>query len=248
MPEIERPAPAYQQVVTHLREQIDSGALAPGDPLPSAAELAREWGVSRPTAQRAINTLAAEKLIETNPGQVARVKGSPKPLHRSGMDRAVATRKTGKIYGDTGEYARIVAAELTEAPAAVADALGIAEGSQAIRRLRITYSRDHKPLSASTSWYDGALAEVAPLLLVPERIIKGSWGYLEEVTGQRATVGRDAIDVRLATEADALALGLTLPAAVKEASTILRTGDQVVIEYGVSVSGPGRVSVYDYEL
>ncbi|MEE1784175.1 GntR family transcriptional regulator [Streptomyces sp. SP17BM10] len=248
MPEIERPAPAYQQVVSHLREQIDSGALAPGDALPSATEIAREWKVSRPTAQRAVATLAAEGLVETRPGQVARVKGSPKPLHRSGMDRAVATRKTGRIYGDTGEYARIVSAEVVPAPADVAEVLGIEVGAPAISRLRVTYSRDDKPLSASTSWYDGAFAEVAPLLLVPERIPEGSWGYLERVTGHQAVVGRDAIDVRLATQADALALGLTLPAAVKEASTILRTGDQVVVEYGVSVSGPGRVSVYDYEL
>ncbi|MFG2919565.1 GntR family transcriptional regulator [Kitasatospora sp. NPDC048298] len=248
MPEIERPAPAYQQLVAHLRERIESGALAPGDPLSSAAELAREWGVSRPTAQRAINTLAGEDLVETSPGQVARVKGRPRPLHRTGMDRAISVRRTGRIYGDTGEYARIVVAELTTAEPEVAEALGLEVGAPVIRRLRVTYSRDDKPLSTSTSWFDGALAERAPLLLVPERIPQGTWAYLEEITGQRAIVGRDAIDVRLATDADALALGLTVPAAVKESSTLLRTGDQTVVEFGVSVSGPGRVSVYDYEL
>ncbi|MFB7906494.1 GntR family transcriptional regulator [Kitasatospora sp. NPDC056076] len=248
MPEVERSTPPYQQLVAHLRGQIDSGELAPGETLPSATDLATEWQVSRQTAQRSITALAAEGLIDTSPGQPARVRGNLKPLHRSGMDRAHAVRKTGKIYGSTGEYARIVSAVLVPAPLDVAEVLGVAEGAQCIRRLRVTYSKDHKALSSSISWYDGALAEIAPLLLVAERIVEGSWRYLEMCTGQTATMGRDAVDVRLATEADALALDLTLPAAVKESATILRTSDQVAIEYGISISAPGRVSVYDYEL
>jgi len=42
---------------------IRSGELAPGDRVPSEPQLAREYEVSRDTAQRALATLAAEGLI-----------------------------------------------------------------------------------------------------------------------------------------------------------------------------------------
>ncbi|MEU9946898.1 UTRA domain-containing protein, partial [Streptomyces sp. NPDC047939] len=118
----------------------------------------------------------------------------------------------------------------------------------AIKRVRVTYGPDDKPVSASISWFDGALASDAPKLLEPERITNGTWGYVEQQTNMKATRGRDQISTRLATEEDAELLDIELPAAVKVSTTLLWTDDDVVIEYGVSVAGPGRESTYDYNL
>lgn len=62
-------APAYEQIKTHIRSHIASGAWRPDDPVPSEAALMAEFGLSRMTVNRALRELAAE-------GLVTRVKGS----------------------------------------------------------------------------------------------------------------------------------------------------------------------------
>lgn len=246
MPALER-TPPYMQVVAALRAKIDSGELRPGDLLPSDREIAADWNISRATAQKAIAVLAAEGIVDSKVGIGTHVSPPAGRRNFVGRDRAAAVRRTGRIYNQ-GEYARITSAGLVPAPAEVAEVLGIAEGSPAIRRVRVTYAPDDRPMSASTSWYDGALAETAPKLLETERIIEGSWAYLEEKTGRRAVYGQDRITVRLATEEDADLLDLEVPAAVKVARTILRDDDSVTVEFGISVSGGYRESIYEYDV
>lgn len=62
-------APAYEQIKSHIRGHIASGAWRPDDPVPSEAALMAEFGLSRMTVNRALRELAAE-------GLVTRVKGS----------------------------------------------------------------------------------------------------------------------------------------------------------------------------
>lgn len=247
MPKIERAIPPYMQVIAHIRGQIEAGELNPGDLIPSDRQLAVEYGISRATAQKVISALKAEGLVETETGVGTRVSYPAARLHRSGRDRALSVRQTGRIYS-AGEYARIVIAELTEAPSDVAPLLGVEAGAPAIRRVRVTYNSADKPLSTSTSWFDGTLAESAPKLLQAERIIEGTWAYLEERAGLSAVHGQDRIDTRLATEEDAQLLGIELPAAVKVSRTILRGEDNRAVEVGVSISASGRESVYDYDV
>ncbi|MEU1589525.1 winged helix-turn-helix domain-containing protein [Micromonospora sp. NPDC005710] len=47
-----------------IRAQIKSGELAPGDKLPSTAELCREHDVSAIVVRQAINALKIEGLVE----------------------------------------------------------------------------------------------------------------------------------------------------------------------------------------
>ncbi|MFG3229353.1 GntR family transcriptional regulator [Kitasatospora sp. NPDC048194] len=236
--------PKWQQLADQLRGQITDGTYAPGSILPRQVDLAAERGWSEVTVRRAYSQLQAEGLVTSirNRGTVVN-----EPPHLAGRDRALSVRRTGRIY-TPGEYAKITSAELVAAPDNVATVLGIGPGAPAIKRVRVTYGADGKPRSASTSWYDGAHAEAAPDLLVPERITAGSWRYLELQAGLQAVSGQDSIDTRLATEDDAAALGLELPAAVKVSSTVLTTTDGTVVEYGVSISGNGRSSTYSYDL
>jgi GntR family transcriptional regulator len=233
------------QVVAALRAAVESGQYRPGDLLPSDRELAAEWGVSRATAQKSLAALRSEGIAEAQVGVGTRVAALPTPRHASGQDRALAVRATGRIYSE-GEYARILRAETTAAPADVAEVLGVPVGANVVKRVRVTYSADDSPRSASTSWFRGEWAEQAPKLLETERILEGTWAYLETQTGASVASGQDRISVRLATEEDAELLGISLPAAVKVARTILRDADNTAVEYGVSISGEGRESVYDY--
>jgi DNA-binding LacI/PurR family transcriptional regulator len=53
----------WQRIAEFFRERIVSGELAPGQRLPSDAALAAEWGVSRPTAHRALHELQRSGLV-----------------------------------------------------------------------------------------------------------------------------------------------------------------------------------------
>lgn len=59
---------AYEQVADQLRELIIGGELTAGSRLPIETELAREFGVSRPTVREALRVLAAQNLIRTTKG------------------------------------------------------------------------------------------------------------------------------------------------------------------------------------
>lgn len=75
-----RPAPGpanprgpYQQIAADLLGAVTSGALMPGDQLPTIAELAAKYGVAASTAHRAIARLADDGLIKVSRGRRATV-------------------------------------------------------------------------------------------------------------------------------------------------------------------------------
>lgn len=65
----EGPEPLYRQVAAILRERIESGALQPNRPIPSAAQIQQEFGVARGTALHAIEVLRTAGLVRTVPGR-----------------------------------------------------------------------------------------------------------------------------------------------------------------------------------
>ena len=68
--------PAWQQVTETLTEAIRSGALAPGDELPSITELSALQGIGTGVIRHALETLVAAGLIVLRRGQTAIVAGS----------------------------------------------------------------------------------------------------------------------------------------------------------------------------
>jgi GntR family transcriptional regulator len=62
-------APAkYQEIADRLRDQIDSGALQPGDRLPSEPDLVQTFDASRNTVRLAIALLTNQGLVVTRQG------------------------------------------------------------------------------------------------------------------------------------------------------------------------------------
>jgi len=66
---ISKPLPAFQQVKDHVLAQIHAGAWREGDAIPSEEALAKQFGVSRMTVNRAIRELGSEQIVD-------RVQGS----------------------------------------------------------------------------------------------------------------------------------------------------------------------------
>lgn len=76
------PTPLYHQIFVVLRDRILSGELAHGSQLPTEFELADRFAVSRITAKRALDELAAEGLVARRRGRGTHVihRSQPKPV------------------------------------------------------------------------------------------------------------------------------------------------------------------------
>jgi GntR family transcriptional regulator len=68
------------QIADDLRERIETGALGPGARIPSENALAKEKGVSRITARRAIEELRLEGYLDTHPDKRGTVVRERSPL------------------------------------------------------------------------------------------------------------------------------------------------------------------------
>jgi GntR family transcriptional regulator len=210
MPKLEEVLPKYLQVANHYRDLIVSGSLSAGDELPSERQLAAEWGISRPTATRALAALRNLGLVEARQGAGTFVRGQVR-LNRGARDRYLRSRDAGRIYGP-GERAEIVSAGFATPPEWIADELGLPRGDSAIRRERITFT-DETPSEVSVSWFHPSDAELAPALVERERIRVGSVAYLAKATGRRPAYARDQVAARLATAEERRQLDLTARAA-----------------------------------
>jgi DNA-binding GntR family transcriptional regulator len=69
--------PESRQLAAILREQIGSGALAPGAQLPSIVRLAQQYQIATATVYKAIRILKAEGLVFGVPGHGTFVSDRP---------------------------------------------------------------------------------------------------------------------------------------------------------------------------
>jgi DNA-binding GntR family transcriptional regulator len=246
-PKIERAQPPYMQVAAHIREKIAQGELGPGDVVPSVREIAATWGVARATAEKALAALKNDGLVGGQPGVGTVVL--PAPLYQTVQDRYGSVRRTGRIY-PPGQHAKILAAELVPAPDDVVRALQLDAGAQVIRRRRVTYNGEDRPIASSTSWFAGELAGVAPKLLERERILQGTAAYVEQATGRMIRYAEDEVYARLATSQEAAELDLAEPAAVLVTEhTAWDTADQpLTYEVGLAPAGYRHTSGYEVQL
>jgi DNA-binding LacI/PurR family transcriptional regulator len=67
----------YQEIAHHLRAELATGRYGHEGRLPSEAQLVRRFGVSRPTAARALRKLVDEGLIERRAGSGTFAKPNP---------------------------------------------------------------------------------------------------------------------------------------------------------------------------
>ena len=74
--------PIYEQIYTQIRNQILSGALPPGQALPSIRALAKDLRISVITTKRAYADLESQGFIETVQGKGSFVAGGNKELIR----------------------------------------------------------------------------------------------------------------------------------------------------------------------
>jgi GntR family transcriptional regulator len=133
--------PLYHQVYRRLADEIEGGALQPGDRLPSERWLCDELGVSRATVRRAIEELVSDGLIEGR-GRGSFVTGQALAEPRGTL---ISLSELGRSRGLQAS-ARVLSAAVRAATIDEAEAFGIAPGAELfeLRRLRML---DGMPIS-----------------------------------------------------------------------------------------------------
>ncbi len=149
VPDAPRFQPLYQQARLAILQGIETGEWSPGDLIPSEMELARRFGVSQGTVRKAVEALAAEKLLARRQG-----KGTYVTSHHE----AGAQYRFLRLRPDEGPATQpsslIVECRRGRVPADVGRALGLRQGESVlfIRRL-LTF--DSTPVVLDDIWLAG---------------------------------------------------------------------------------------------
>jgi GntR family transcriptional regulator len=83
--------PVYLQLADQIRYAAASGALRPGDPLPSIRPLAEELRVNRNTVAKAYTELESQGVIETLPGKGCFLKENHSPFTKQVKNKLLLT-------------------------------------------------------------------------------------------------------------------------------------------------------------
>lgn len=123
----------YEKVVEKLKENIASGALLPGDPLPSERQLMKEFGVSRSSLREGFRVMELLGLIESIPG-----KGRFVRLPRANSEAE------GDIRLEDSAVLELMEARRVLDPAIAAESAMKATPSDLTRMLRIITDTERK--------------------------------------------------------------------------------------------------------
>jgi GntR family transcriptional regulator len=208
-----------RQIEDWLAGQIATGALAPGDRLPTEHDLAGWFGVSRMTLRHALAELARRGLVTKTVGRhggtvVAAAKLEQDLTTLAGFSEQL--RRHGMVAG-----ARVLAAAQIPASPAAAAVLAMPDGDPVleVRRIRLA---DGRPMVLEHSLF--------PARLFPGMLncrLDGSlYELLDEKFGQRPHRAKETFEPVIASvrEAEALEVEEGAPLMLVERTAYSRTG------------------------
>lgn len=150
------PTPLYLQARRRLLDMISSGQFPPGGQLPSEDDLARRFGISRPTIREALALLQIEGIVSRRHGAGSFVNHLP-PEISARIDELVSFPALIAAHGFTPEMTDLNISRI-EGSGAVTEALGLAAGAQ-IQLVQRLYRASGRP----AAW----ISDFLPAGLVP---------------------------------------------------------------------------------
>ncbi|MEV0619329.1 GntR family transcriptional regulator [Nonomuraea sp. NPDC050404] len=147
--------PLYLSIANDVRNKIDSGALMPNAQLPSERDLCAQWNCSLRTVRHALIDLRNEGLIYTPKGAVNLV-AAQHPLIRIAPDRWRRRPDYRPTYQTEAARSHVEVqvsheTEHVEAPAEVAQRLGIDEGNP-VTETAYEIRMEGELVSVSVTW------------------------------------------------------------------------------------------------
>lgn len=242
------PAP-YLVIAEELRGRITGGEFAPGDRLPSVAELGRAHGVSPSVGARAYSVLVDDGLVISRHGAGHYVRGPESPQllvrqhRRRSEDSPFAQGAAEQGAVGTWRHESVTAV----ADARIAQRLEIAEGDP-VMRTDYVYLADDVPVQLAASWEPMSITGHS-MIVLPEAGPYAGIGVAARMRVIGIEVGDpvECVRARPATRAEATALSITPAAPVMfiertyydqsngrpvETADITMRGDRWVAVYG----------------
>jgi DNA-binding GntR family transcriptional regulator len=209
-----RPHSRYLDVAAELRGRILAGEWEPGANLPRIKDLADEYGLNRDTMGRAIAVLEAEGLVWAVPRRGTIVRhGLVRPRRPRGnlVKRNVVTDSPGYSFpaasGQEIWHHHVTPTASTEklADPRLARMLGVPEGSDVLRRHRITGPASEPPFQINDSWIHPRGVADAPEVANQEPG-PGGWLYRLEAAGHGPIAWTEFHRARMPTQDEAAML------------------------------------------
>lgn len=213
-----------RRVYLLLRDDISNGTLAPGASLPGEQRLAEVHGVSRVTIRRALESLAADGLIEKRVGSGSVVRapdGAAAPLAAD-----FTTLIPQLVAMGQATTARLLSFSYGPAPDAVAAAMALPDGARVQTAVRVRLV-DGRPFSHLTTYVPEAIAAnyteadlaTTPLFRLLER------------SGVQVDAAHQSVTATLASPDVAEALGVSVGSALLSLRRVVRDVNGQGVEY-----------------
>lgn len=146
-------APAFQRIKDYLLAQIHAGVWREGDAIPSEQELARQFGVSRMTVNRAVRELTDEQVL-------SRIQGSGTYVAQHKYQstlveiKSIAEEVRARGHGHRSELHLL---ERTRAGEAMATVFGLKQG-QTLFHSVIVHFENETPIQVEDRWVNPSVA------------------------------------------------------------------------------------------
>lgn len=229
--------PLYRQIYLFFRHQIMSGEYPDASMLPSELETAELFGVSRITAKRALNEVAAEGLCVRKRGQGSRVTYRPStgPLKSDiqGLMDFIAD-------SDVETEGRVLEFEYLPASPGIAEIMDIDVGAEVQRSVR-TRRFEGKPLSYLTTHVPADLGR----RFKRQHLTNNAALTLIESTGVEVSHADQTITATLAEARAAEVMEVRQGAPLLRISRVVHDRDDRVVEYIVGLYRPDQ---YQYRM
>ncbi|GHH59784.1 GntR family transcriptional regulator [Lentzea cavernae] len=236
----------FRQVAAALRDQISQGKYVAGGRIPSARDIATEFEVSPVTAQRALDELRADGLIETRRGTGSFVR-QVRELFRKGANRYQRNSEglaPNRAESSAGGWTDEVTAELWRQPAGseLAARLNV-DPEEEVTAVRYLWTVEKEPVQVSTQ-YEPLRVTGGTSIEEPVDGTRGNPGVISRFDSIGVHIDRVEEETRVrmpnAEESEQLQIGAGVPVfaikrthwaadvAVETADIIIR-GDRMVI-------------------
>jgi GntR family transcriptional regulator len=207
------PRSPYRQAADALRAEITSGALRPGDPIPSNTAIMNRFKISSSTAQRAVRVLVSEGLVQGVPGRGVFVR-TKRPWWPEVSSQYLSVPPEGERDRWTTEGAkqgrradqRITFVGEVEPPEEVADNLRLPEAGTAVVRKRVMLL-DDEPVELVESYYPTELVQ-GSRIMERDRIPRGAGAVLLAL-GYPPRRAHDTVYARMPMPDESRALNLS---------------------------------------
>jgi DNA-binding GntR family transcriptional regulator len=223
----DRFTPLYVRIQDRIRAAIADGSMAAGDRLWSEAELAREYGTTRSTVRHALDQLVFEGLIVRHVGRGSFV------ADRAVVHSPIDSRYSLSFEEQVAQAGRVVTyraptLELVTAPNAIAERLGVPQGSQVFKleRLRII---ENRPVCLEIRYMPRPIGERVTGEMLANR---SAHTFVGEIVGERIPTIMVSVTAEVATSAIAKKLELS-----EGAPLIVRTNSHYTSEGTVVICG-----------